>query len=133
MEPSNPTQFEPLRHDLRFRAATAKFVAVDRFSDILNQLKRRYEAFGKRVDEAEAVQRWDTVVGPGIAKHTRAIRVEDQVLWVEVDHPIWKSELLYQKNQILEKLNGSLPESTRVQDILFLDPRKSNSVTRWVK
>ncbi len=104
---------------------------MDRFSDILQRLRGKYEAFGRRLDEAEAVERWESAVGPGIAKHTRALRVERSELWVEVDHPVWKSELLFQKAQILVKLNGKLPEETRVKDIIFLDPRPTGPSSKY--
>jgi len=77
------------------------------------------------MDEAQALSRWELAVGPIIAKHTRAIRVLDAVLWVEVDHPIWKSELHHRKRQILDILNKQ--ESAKAQpvleDLLLLDPR----------
>ncbi len=112
---------------------------LDGFSDILKKLKEKYPRFGRRVQESEALSRWESIVGPMIAKHTRAIRVEKEVLWIEVDHSIWKSELHHRKQQILERLNqqnqtGALPEATPktipeiipeiIKDILFLDPRR---------
>jgi predicted nucleic acid-binding Zn ribbon protein len=80
--------------------------------------------------EAGALARWDVAVGPAIAKHTRAIKVQDSVIWVEVDHPIWKSELHHRKRQILAILNNVAgPDETKevpVSDILFLDPRSGS-------
>lgn len=115
-------------------------MAFDRLIDIIKKAAARNQAFSRRLEEAEAVARWETAVGPAIAKHSRAIRVQDKVLWVEVDHPIWKSELHHRKRQILEILNFGRPESTSgavprpaslgpakeiLEDILFLDPRGS--------
>jgi hypothetical protein len=106
----------------------------DRLFDILKQTRERYPVLTKRIEEAEALARWEKAVGPAIAKHARAIRVQESVLWVEVDHPIWKSELHHRKRQILDILNGaapgtaakpSLPAPKQVLlDLLFLDPRK---------
>ena len=79
------------------------------------------------MDEADALSRWEDAVGEQISKHSRAIRIQDGVLWIEVDHPIWKTELHYRKRQILEKLNLPGPVTvTAVKDLLFLDgrPRK---------
>ena len=77
------------------------------------------------MDEAQALSRWELAVGPHIAKHTRAIRVLDGVLWVEVDHPIWKSELHHRKRQILDILNRGVEGGTQpaLNDLLLLDPR----------
>jgi predicted nucleic acid-binding Zn ribbon protein len=73
---------------------------------ILARARLKYPSMAKRLDEASALSRWEAAVGPGIAKHTRAIRVQDSVLWIEVDHPIWKSELHHRKRQILDAING---------------------------
>jgi predicted nucleic acid-binding Zn ribbon protein len=108
-------------------------MGFDRFSDILKMLGQRYPALSKRIIEASRLGRWEKAVGPAIAKHTRAIRVEKGVLWVEVDHPIWKSELHHRKRQILEILNkpepGSRITDAPLEDILLLDPRKQRPET----
>lgn len=97
-------------------------MGFDRLSDIFNKVRGIYPGFSKRLVEAEALSRWEEVVGPAISKHSRAIRVQDAVLWVEVDHPIWKSELHHRKRQILNLLNGGTAKET-LTDILFLDVR----------
>lgn len=93
--------------------------------DIIHQAQKRFPALGKRLNEAEALGRWEKAVGPAIARHSRALRVRDEVLWVEVSHPIWKSELHHRKRQILDILNNRVTEKDPVtlKDILFLDPR----------
>jgi predicted nucleic acid-binding Zn ribbon protein len=77
--------------------------------DVLKKVRAAYPSLNKRIEEAEALGRWEIAVGPQIAKHARAIRVQDSVLWVEVAHPIWKSELHHRKRQILEILNHGRP------------------------
>lgn len=101
--------------------------------DILGQVQKRFPALAKRLHEAEALGRWEKAVGPIIAKHSRAFKVQDEVLWVEVDHPIWKSELHHRKRQILDILNASRPKAAdpALKDILFLDPlRRDNRHSR---
>jgi predicted nucleic acid-binding Zn ribbon protein len=102
--------------------------SLEGLTEILRQLQSRFPALGKRLFEADALARWSLAVGPVIAKHTRTIRVQDRVLWVEVDHPIWKSELHHRKHQILGILNQGLgPEKEALSDILFLDARTGSS------
>lgn len=87
--------------------------------------------------EAEALGRWELAVGPTIAKHSRAVRVQSAILWVEVEHPIWRSELHYRKQQILDILNGKTqgaqtglsPPSETLQDILYLEPKSFRTRT----
>jgi hypothetical protein len=110
-------------------------MAFSSFGEILRQVRNRYPSFSKRLREAEALVRWEGAVGPVIAKHTRAIRIQEGVLWVEVDHPIWRQELHLRRRQILEILNrpaGSPAPASQapqthadapITDILFVDPR----------
>ena len=101
-------------------------MSFHKLTEILLQVQNRYPALNKRLREAEALARWDTAVGSIIAKHSRAIRIQDRVLWVEVDHPIWKAELHHRKRQILDLLNArESSENAPLDDILFLDPRPS--------
>lgn len=101
----------------------AKF---DKLSDILTLIARRHAPLAKRLGEAQAVSRWEAAVGPQIAKHARAVRVEDGVLWVEVDHAIWKAELQARKNQILAKLKppASAKGESPIRDLFWIEPRR---------
>lgn len=99
---------------------------LDLLTDILRRAAGHYPRFSRRFDEAQALGRWEEAVGAAIARHSRAVRIDDGVLHVEVDHPIWKSELHYRKQQILELLNRGAEkceDKRPIQDILFVDPR----------
>ncbi|MBU6375869.1 MAG: DUF721 domain-containing protein [Bdellovibrionales bacterium] len=85
------------------------------------------EPFRKRLKEAEAVSRWDSAVGPIIAKHAQAVRVDAGILYVEVGHPIWRSELHHRRRQILEILNQGASDQTAIlKDLHFIDPRATH-------
>ncbi|MGZ3697805.1 MAG: DUF721 domain-containing protein [Bdellovibrionota bacterium] len=98
-------------------------MGFNRILDILKKIQERNPAIAQRLKEAGAVSYWDEVVGPQIAKHARALRVQDSVLWVEVDHPVWRSELHHRKRQILEKMNDK-SKAESLKDLFFVDPRK---------
>jgi hypothetical protein len=129
-----PTAFGPgenalcVRFDLPGQGCyETNFMGFNRFDDILRLLGKKYPVLSKRIGESRALGRWEKAVGSVIAKHARAIRVENAVLWVEVDHPIWKSELHHRKRQILEILNrdtAKTPAEKPLEDLLLLDPRK---------
>lgn len=94
-------------------------MSFHKFSDLLGELSKRFPGLKQRLGEANSVARWDAAVGPAIAKHARALRVEKGVLWVEVDHPLWKTELHLRKRQILDKLavDGESP----ITDLFLID------------
>lgn len=98
-------------------------MAFDKLMDVMKALQARYPAFSKRMREVEALSRWEQAVGPAIAKHARAVRVKDGVLWIEVDHPIWKTELHHRKRQILQALNQRTDEGAPLTDLFLIDTR----------
>jgi predicted nucleic acid-binding Zn ribbon protein len=99
-------------------------MALSGFLEIFERMQRRNPALKKRLREATAFDRWAAVVGPGIARHAKALRIVDQILWVEVDHPIWRAELHARKNQILEAIQKDIESDGKVLlDIRFVDPR----------
>jgi predicted nucleic acid-binding Zn ribbon protein len=111
-------------------------MALNSLLDIIRKAQEKHSAFSARMSEAEALGRWEIAVGPVIAKHSRAIRVQNSILWVEVDHPVWKSELHYRKQQILDILNGKTPSARPglsqtkeiLQDIFFVDSKGKSTV-----
>jgi predicted nucleic acid-binding Zn ribbon protein len=97
-------------------------MGFERVSDVLRKIQEKNGKLATRIREATAFQRWESAVGPLIAKHSRALRVENGVLVVEVDHSAWKSELHYRKRQILDLLNaGQSGKMVIIQDIWFLE------------
>ena len=102
-------------------------MAFKTLSEVLKNVRSKYPGFSRRMQEAEAVSRWSKAVGESISRHTRARCVRQGVLWVEVDHPIWKTELHYRKPQILSVLNEqSEGRDNRVviKDLFFVDQRR---------
>ena len=47
----------------------------------------------KKLSEQRAVVEWSDVVGPKVAEHSRAMRVDQGRLFVEVDSSVWAQEL----------------------------------------
>lgn len=63
---------------------------------------------------------WPRIVGPGVARHTRATEVRGSVICVEVDSSVWMNELAAIKSTLLEKVNALLDEGAApITDIRF--------------
>ena len=71
----------------------------------------------------KAVEDWANVVGPRVARHTRAVAFEQGVLRVEVEGSAWMHELGYLKQDLVKAVNRELG-TDRVRDIRFVIPRK---------
>jgi predicted nucleic acid-binding Zn ribbon protein len=95
---------------------------VESLAAVLSQLMRRLgledELHGWR-----AVEDWARVVGPRVARHTRAVAFEHGVLRVEVEGSAWMHELGYLKQELIKAVNRELGAS-RVREIRFVVPRK---------
>ena len=71
----------------------------------------------------KAVEDWAGIVGPRVARHTRAIAFEQGVLRVEVEGSAWMHELGYLKLDLIKAVNRELG-TDRVRDLRFVIPRK---------
>jgi len=63
-----------------------------RVSDLLPSVLRDL-GLQKRFSERRVVEQWAGVVGPELARRTRALRCESGTLTVHVDHGAWMQEL----------------------------------------
>jgi predicted nucleic acid-binding Zn ribbon protein len=70
-----------------------------------------------------AVEDWARVVGPRVARHTRAVGFEQGVLRVEVEGSAWMHELGYLKQELINAVNRELG-TDRVREVRFVVPRK---------
>ena len=66
---------------------------------------------------------WDQLVGEQIAQRARPLRLRQNVLEVQVDHPVWMQQLQMLKPKILEKIQQQIPKAG-ITDIYL---RKSNN------
>lgn len=77
----------------------------------------------RKIKEAGVAVAWPELVGPDIAAHTQVIKLERGKLFVAVDEPAWRQELIYQKPAICKLINTALGDGeTLVSDIMFTGP-----------
>jgi predicted nucleic acid-binding Zn ribbon protein len=69
----------------------------------IQQLLNSYHIKAK-FDETNLVNSWERMVGKPIAKRTKKVFVRNKVLFVELDSPALKNDLLLHKTQIIELL-----------------------------
>ena len=61
---------------------------------------------------------WQEVVGKNIAKHTAPKYVKAKKLYIEVDSPIWSTQLNFLKDQVIRTIN-SYYDKELIKDIFF--------------
>lgn len=72
-----------------------------------------------KVRERQAVNMWSQIVGARIAEKTEAIGVEDGKVFVRVLSSSWKTELIFVKQEIIDRLNRAVGRRV-IRDIVFL-------------
>jgi predicted nucleic acid-binding Zn ribbon protein len=72
------------------------------------------------IDAYKIFSVWGEIAGPIMANHCRPARLNGAVLYVEVDDPIWLSQLRYMKQDILQKIDRRIKPGTFRDLKLFL-------------
>jgi predicted nucleic acid-binding Zn ribbon protein len=71
----------------------------------------------KDLEEVKIFSAWNDIAGERMAMHTRPTNISNRILFIEVDDPLWLSQLKYMKLDIIEKLD------TKIKPGLFKDIR----------
>jgi|MudIll2142460700_1097286.scaffolds.fasta_scaffold755489_2 predicted nucleic acid-binding Zn ribbon protein len=74
----------------------------------------------QKLREREALTQWPEVVGPEVARRSRALRIREGVLYVRVDSAVWRQELHFLKSAILMSYQEKLGPD-RVKEIRFTE------------
>jgi len=85
---------------------------------ILTQLLERY-GLAQRAQEIQALEFWPEVVGEKIAQAAQAKDVREGRLFVRVENSVWRNELYYVKQELINKLNQRLGQNI-IHDIVFV-------------
>ena len=64
----------------------------------------------------QILEKWAKIVGKRIAEHAKAISVDAENLFVEVDNPVWQSQLFLMKAKIIKKIKEY---DANIKDIKF--------------
>jgi predicted nucleic acid-binding Zn ribbon protein len=61
---------------------------------------------------------WEEIAGEHLAKHAAPVRIDDRILYVEVDDPVWLTQLRYMKGDILGRISRHIKKGV-FKDIRF--------------
>ncbi|MDE3057584.1 MAG: DUF721 domain-containing protein [Bacteroidota bacterium] len=71
-----------------------------------------------KVEQYGVIDLWGELVGEQIARVTNIEKVENGTLFVRVTAAPWRTELVFRKKEILEKIHGAMSSET-IKDIRF--------------
>ncbi len=83
---------------------------------VVQRVLREYN-FTEDIDAYRVFSLWKDIVGEKMADHTKPVRINERVLYVEVDDPLWLTQLKYMKVDILNKID------MRIKKGVFKDVR----------
>ncbi len=69
----------------------------------------------RRDTVADVFNRWDDLVGPGLAAHTEPLAIRDGCLVVAVDDTAWASQLEWAQQDLLAALRTELGDDSLVR------------------
>ncbi len=88
-----------------------------RVGDVLGGVLER-AGIRTQLEHQSVLEEWSDLVGPGIARLTRARSVFDGVLVVEVRSSAWLMELDMMKRDIMARVNAG--RSSRIERLVFV-------------
>lgn len=77
------------------------------------------ERFKGKLDERKLIEHWSNIVGEIILKETKQIYIKNRKLFVKIDSPFAKNDLIYRRKELTKKLNTYVDASV-IDDIIFL-------------
>jgi predicted nucleic acid-binding Zn ribbon protein len=86
-------------------------VAID---NLLNAYKLK-----PKLNEAKLTERWESIVGKMVEKHTRNLYIKNNKLFVKLDSSVVRQEMMYARTSILAKVNTELG-GRYIDEIIFL-------------
>ncbi len=82
----------------------------------------------KQLDLYSIFPRWQELLGEEVSLHAQPLKIEREVLWLEVENSSWLQQLQYQKLELLDTLNSCFRLS-RLKDIKMILPKGSGDKT----
>ena len=84
-------------------------------------LKEIVERYGlqKRIDNARIFSEWEKWVDKPICDVAKPVKLEFGKLLIKVSNDAWRNELVYQKRELIERLNEKLGEQI-IKEITFI-------------
>ncbi len=86
--------------------------------EALDELIENYK-LGTKIKELNIINIWDKTVGSLIARHTKKIFLKRTKLFVKIDSPLLKNELIYSRQKLTDRLNKEAKEDV-IDEIIFL-------------
>lgn len=72
-----------------------------------------------KIDQSVVTTSWEKIAGPLFARHTKRIFMKDAKIYLEINSPALKNELLFLKGDLIKNINAYLGKE-RVKEVILL-------------
>lgn len=77
--------------------------------ELVNSFTQKYKLTSK-INKEVILSSWAEISGPMVSKHTKRIDVIEHKLYIEIDEPALKNELLFMREKIAIAVNNYLKQ-----------------------
>lgn len=84
---------------------------------LLDNMLDKYKLTDK-LDEVDLESHWEDLMGSMIHKHTLQLTVQNKKLYIKLDSPVLRQELIYGKTLIIQKVN-EFAKKELITDVVF--------------
>lgn len=88
----------------------------------------RHKGWEKQLDLHSIFPEWSTLANEDFAEHARPLKIERDVLWLEVENSAWLQQFQYGKYELLADLNDFL-RLGQLKDIKMVLPSKKDKLS----
>lgn len=99
------------------RKSSDRIGKITTVTDLISHLIE-HTAAGKKIKVGMVCENWPEIVGEFIAKKSKAVKIENQILYVETDSDVWRQEMLFRKKEIIRLIQNKYGLEI-VKDIIF--------------
>ena len=72
-----------------------------------------------KIKEADIMQKWSDIAGENIAQKAKPIKIHDKKLYLKVESSIWRNELIFHKEKLMEEIEKKAGNRL-INDIIFI-------------
>lgn len=90
---------------------------TEKVGGVILQYLREY-GLETPLNEHRLIKAWDKVLGPGVSRYTRELRIYNQVLFVTLTSAALRNELMMKRTELVVRLNEQAGAQVITQIVL---------------
>lgn len=85
--------------------------------EAIDKIMKAYRLDGK-LKEMDVLAKWEDMMGKAVALRTKSLKINNKILYLELDSSVMREELLHGKSVIIQRVNEFAGREL-IQDVWF--------------